>query len=304
MNSTSSELAHLTIDPSQQSPADSLNGGTIVSVDGRSVSIHSHAWNSYSLPNTYTFNEFSKLSFRLTSEARVNIFMCFSRTLGFFNMNEHEDAFCLRINSNGYSSSLFFGDSNPNQKLRLIYYSLAMGKPTASSSVKSVADNPTSAVVDGNVETAFKSIREDYPYFDVHLQKAHQISHIIIHRGPDCIDYALENFSLSVLDDTGRRKKFHNQYHSKKDITRLNIPITSGHIVRIQLQSERKTLCLGEVEVYESSPSAVKEMDISIGKVLNGTKTANYLTFVQESYSSAAEISEITFTYGNLKGHY
>lgn len=302
MNSTVSQLAHLTT--SHPSPAESLNGGTIVSASGRSLSIHSHAWSSYSLSNTYTFNLFSKLSFLLTSGARVNIFVCFSQNLDFFNINEDEDAFCLRVNSNGYSSSLFFGDSNPNQKLRLIYYSLAMGKPTASSSVKSVADNPTSAVVDGNTETAFKSLREDYPYFDIYLQKTHLISHIIIHRGPECVDHALENFSLSVLDDTGRKKKFHNQYHSKKDITRLNIPITSGLIVRIQLQSERKTLCLGEVEIYESSPSAVKEIDIPIGKVLNGTKAVNYVTFVQESYSSSAEISDMKFTYGDLKGHY
>ena len=275
-------------------PADNMNGGTIVQANGKSIQLYGHTWNSFKLQDTYEFDPFSKLRALITSGSHINIFVCFSEKENILE-TQNSNSFCIQVGRSKFIYSTFFGNMHVDG-LRIYRMNLALGKSTDFSSF--TFEGRSELVVDGRPETAFKSIREDNPYLEIYLSRTYLINSIVIQKGQKCRDYQLTDMSISILDEEGNIK-FHHYYDSHKDILKVETPPTYGSRVKVRLHGQRRILCVGEIDVIEARGEPLRDIEMPIGKFENGT-VANYVTFIQESYDDVSLVSDLRLVYGSL----
>ena len=99
----------LSIASAGSTPADNMNGGTIVQANGKSIQLYGHAWNSFKLKDAYEFDPYSKFQTMITSGSHVNIFICFSEKENILE-TQNSNSFCIQVGRSKFIYSTFFGN--------------------------------------------------------------------------------------------------------------------------------------------------------------------------------------------------
>lgn len=253
--------------------------------------------NLFQLQTKYTVDKFSSIFFEASVSSDTDfIAMCFDG-----DVSVHNSTNILCVNLNGEKED--WDDIN----YPIISSNIAAGKLATTESSIEPGTIPSYAT-DGNKTDSspvFKTLLQDFPWWEVDLEREFEIEQIDIYLEDDESIDTLSDYNVGIYDSTGRLVyDFYGGETEEPVFFRKIVGLpqnTRGSRIRITMNDANRILALKEVEVFERVYSGKRLFEIPIGRIREGMEI-EHIAFIQytENDKSVSNLQNFNFVYGSF----